>query len=294
MTLISYQQWFDTGRTRRELERGLATGDLQRVRRGFVTDATEPLKPSQQHLVRLRATAPYLGRQTYFSRYSAAALHGLPLFARRYAEVTVARAGGGHGSIASTVHARRARLGESEVTEIDGLPVTSLARTVADLVRELPFAEAVTLTDAALASGVDRSILFALTDTGRGCRRAAAAIVFADGDSESPGESLSRVRMFQAGLVMPTLQHVVLDQAGRFLGRGDFYWEHKDVIGEFDGESKYGELAVGRTAAQVLMAEKRRQGRIEDTDTRVVRWTWPDIFDDTMVRRLTRVVGTAS
>lgn len=288
---MSYQEWFQSGHTRQELRTALAGGSVRKVRRSMLTNVPASARPRDQHLARVRAAARVLGSRTYFARFSAAAIHGLPLLNRRYEEVTVVRTGGGHGSVAPTIHARQAVLSPDDVTEVDGLPVTSLVRTVADLIRELPFAEAVMLADAALGRSVERPEIGDLIAGGRGCRLAATALAFADGDAESPGESLSRVRMWQAGLVMPTLQHVVLDADGTFLGRTDFYWEHCDTVGEFDGETKYGELAGERSPTAVLMEEKRREGFIGDVVKHVARWTWPDIDNGTMVRRLAGRVG---
>lgn len=125
----------------------------------------------------------------------------------------------------------------------------------------------------------------------RRIRRGIVCDAFADADAESPGESLSRVRMWQAGLVMPELQHVVTDAFDRFVARTDFYWKHCRAVGEFDGEVKYGDLAAERGVAAVVMDEKRRQAQIEDQGLRVIRWTWQDIVDGTMVRRLRPIVG---
>ncbi len=294
MTLISYPDWYAAGCTRRELERALAAGTVRRLRRGIVTDADATREPTDEHLLRMRAAATYLGPGTVFSHYSAAVLHGLSLLAPRLGEVTVVRTLGGHGGIHPTVHARVARLSPDDTMEIDGLPVTGLDRTVSDLIRLLPFHESVMLLDRALAVGADRAELHERTRDGRGCRMAARALGFADRDAESPGESLSRVRMREAGLVMPVLQHTILDAAGRFLGRGDFYWDHVRTVGEFDGRVKYTGLApTTEDLSRVVLAEKRREQQIMDSGVRVVRWTWPDLWDGSMVNRLRRIVGTA-
>lgn len=294
MTMISYQDWYDAGRTRRALERALATGELRRLRRGVLTDASVTRRTATEHRLRLRATAIYLGPHAYFSHFSAAVLHGLPLMPGRLREVTVVRTGGGHGSIHPTIHARAAVLTPAEITEVDGLPVTSMVRTACDLARLLPFQEAVMLLDAALRAGSEREDLDARTRGGRGCRMAARAIAFADGHAESPGESLSRVRMFEAGLIMPVPQEPIVNASGRFLGRGDFYWDHVPAVGEFDGEVKYDELVESKSdLARVVLAERQREQAIEDTGTRVLRWGWPDLWDGAMVRRLTPVVGLA-
>lgn len=295
MTLISYDDWRDAGGTRTALARALETGDLRRIRRGVLSGEPRPGTPQAAHALRVRAAAPYLGDNTYFSHFSAAVLHGLPLLARRLDEVTVVRTGGGHGSIHPSLHGRAAALAAGDVCEVDGLPVTSLGRTLADLARTLSFEESVMMLDAGLRAGATVAELLARTADGRGCRLAERAITFADADAESPGESLSRVRMHQAGLVMPRLQENIYDAAGRFLGRGDFYWEHVPAVGEFDGGVKYDELAPTKAdLVRVVQGERRREQSIEDTSCRVLRWGWPDLWDGAMVRRLAPVVGYAN
>ena len=293
MTLITYNDWYQAGRSRSQLKRAVESGSLRRVRRGVLAERALDPKPETELQLRTLAAADFLGTGTAFSHYSAAVLHGLPLFAQRQEEVTVVRSAGGHGVIRPTIHARSAQLPAEDVVEIDGLRVTSLARTVSDLIRLLPFQEAVMLLDRALALGLDPAELYRRTRSGRGCRMAARAIDFANGTAESPGESLSRVRMHEAGLVMPVLQYTVLDGDGRFVGRSDFYWEHAHTVGEFDGQVKYTTLAPTQAELDaVKLAEERRQRRIEDTGVRVVRWTWTDLWDGTMANRLRPIVGT--
>jgi hypothetical protein len=295
MTLISYGDWYESGRTRTQLEQALAGGRIRRVRRGVLTGVDETRKVSVAYRLQIRAASIYLGEHTYFSHFSAAALHGLPLLARRMKEVTVVRTAGGHGSIHPTLHARAASLEPCDVCEVDGLPVTSLSKTLADLARILPFEEAVMLLDAGLRVGADRPDLLDRTCAGRGCRMAERAITFADENAESPGESLSRVRMHEAGLVIPELQKVITDPFGQFLGRGDFYWEHTGTVGEFDGQVKYDELAATEAdLSRIVMAEKGREQGISDVVEKAVRWTWPELWNHSMVRRLAPVVGYSS
>jgi len=238
------------------------------------------------------ATAPFLGSSTVFSHFSAAVLHGLPVLTHRLAKVTVVRTGG-HGAINPTLHARHAVLAADEFDVIDGLPVTSIGRTVNDLLRLLPFVEGVVLADAALALGLERTELLDATKRGRGCRVAASALSFADHRSESPGESISRVRIWQAGLPMPDLQHSFYNRFGDFVARGDFWWREHRVIGEFDGAVKYGRLLKpGQNAADVVMAEKRREHALENEDCRVVRWTWDELAASDFVPRLRRELSS--
>ena len=75
-----------------------------------------------------------------------------------------------------------------------------------------------------------------------GSRTARLAIRLADGRSESPGESVTRVQFYRYDIPMPTLQYQVFDRAGRLVGESDFYWEDFRHLGEFDGFVKYQKL----------------------------------------------------
>ncbi|MFZ0530351.1 MAG: hypothetical protein WAL91_07435 [Propionicimonas sp.] len=294
MEVMSSRDWLGEGRTRAALRAELRAGRLVQPRLGMVAPADEA-DAALGHRRRLVATLPFLGPDTYFSHTSAATLHGLPLLAKRHGETVVVRTGGGHGNINPTLHARRAVLGEGEVAVVDGLPVTSLARTVGDLVRSLPFPEAVMVADAGLARGLQRGDLLARTASGRGCRLAARVLLFADPRAESPGESLSRVRLAQAGLPRPELQKRFFGADGGFLGRGDFWWEEFGLIGEFDGAAKYEALLrPGQTATQAILAEKRREQALQDAGFTLIRWTWADLWTPGLSDRIRRAMTRPS
>ncbi|MGC4152803.1 MAG: hypothetical protein QM628_06955 [Propionicimonas sp.] len=291
-SVVTARQWADAGGTRSELHSELASQRLIRVRRGVYL---RPPTSDKQELHRLRMTAavPSLSPNTYFSHTSAAVVHELPLLAKRTKEMVAVRTGGGHGTITRTLHARIARLEQHEVTVVDGLPVTNLTRTVADLVRSLPFPEAVMVADAGLARGLDRAELLFLTAKGRGCRMARRALLFADPRAESPGESLSRVRIDAAGLPTPVLQRQVRSDNGTFLARVDFCWEEFGVVGEFDGAKKYyALLEPGQSPSDVIMAEKRREQLLFDATWWVVRWTWDELWNHGFESRLRRALET--
>jgi len=283
--VMTLADWRDQGGTRTQLEAALRDGSLVRLRRGVVAELDEATRTAV-HRMKIVAAAPFLGPDTYFAHESAAVLHGLPLLSRRLDEVVAVRTGGGHGAITRTLHTRRARVGAGEATQVDGLPVTTLFRTTCDLTRRLPFPEAVMVADAALRSRLDRGELLSSVVGGRGCRMAAAALEFADARSESPGESLSRVRIHRAGLPVPTPQAELVDDYGNLVARVDFWWE-EGVVGEFDGMVKYGELLrPGQTVEDVIDAEKSREQALVAAGCKVIRWTWRDLWNGQLEDRL--------
>jgi hypothetical protein len=119
-------------------------------------------------------------------------------------------------------------------------------------------------------------------------------VAFADGRSESVGESRSRVLLRRLGLSPSTLQLRILVPGATSPVRVDFAWEDEQVAGEFDGRVKYGRLLrPGQEPGDVVFEEKRREDAIRDESWGVVRWTWSelrpgDIVGDRVRRALER------
>ncbi len=264
------------------MRRAAGRGDLRRVRRGVYVgvDHWEGLDPRQRHLVEIRAAIEATRGPSVVSHRSAAALWGLPVVGARGTGVHLTVTGGS-GPDSRRTYVRHAVAAPVPASEIDGIPVTSAARTVVDLARTDGFLTGVAAGDAALRRGVvtlhELQAALAAVGPGRGIRVARDVVAFVDGRSESAGESLSRVRMWELGIPVPELQHVVRGQEG-FVGRVDFWWQSFGVIGEFDGRSKYGIDEAGRSAADQLWDEKLREDRLRALGLTVVRWTWSDAW----------------
>lgn len=260
----------------------LRDGSLHAIRRGaYVTDASED--PAAQHALLVRAAMAELSPDAVVSHVSAAVLHGLRVWGVPLDRVTVTRARRRSGARAgSRVHVHCAPLDADEIVLVEGVPVTSVPRTVVDVARTVGFEAAVVVADAALEAGlVDRGALAtALTRWSRwpGLPAARRAIGFADRGSGSVGESRSRVAIALAGLPAPLLQWEVRRADGAFVGRVDFGWPRQRTVGEFDGRIKYGKLLrPGQDPADVVYEEKRREDALRAEDLAVVRWTWPDL-----------------
>jgi predicted transcriptional regulator of viral defense system len=191
------------------------------------------------------ATAPQLLDGAVISHASAAILHGLPVWPAAVEHVHVTRSRRGGGIRRNIVHLHGAPLDAEDLMDVDGVPVTSLARTVLDLARTLPMDQAVACGDRALALGLDKSKLEARLHTLErwpGVRAARRTVEFLDVRSESVGESASRVRLMEEGLPTPELQQEIFGSDGQLVARVDFYWKEQKTIGEFDGKIKYGRL----------------------------------------------------
>lgn len=262
-----------------EVAQLVRTGRLVRVRRGAYA-STLADDTTERYLQLIRATLPCLSDEAVISHASAAACHGLPVWDDLLDRVHVTRIRPGGGTRGSVVQIHAGRLREDEVAVIDGLRVTSPARTVLDCALTLPHLRAVAIGDAALHAGLDRPEL--LTGAGHLGRRVGAArmrrvLRFVDGGSESVGESFSRVIMVKAGVPNPVLQHEIL-HAGSLIARSDFAWPTMRTLGEFDGRVKYGRLLrPGEDPGDAVFREKLREDRLRDLGWQVVRWTWDDV-----------------
>lgn len=274
-------------------------GQLVRLRRGvYASPGPEPLDAEARHRLLVAATLPLLAPDAVLSHRSAAVVLGLPVVGElRRVEVT--RAAVTSGKRRGSVHVSAAPLPAEDVTVVEGLPVTTPARTVVDLARRLPFGPAVAAGDAALRQGLSRTELegVLLSSAGRpGLAAARRVCRFLDGRSESAGESLSRVALHRLGLAPSTLQLEVHDDAGALVARCDFGWEEERILGEFDGRVKYGRLLrPGQEPGDVVWAEKQREDALRDLAWQMVRWTWADLDRESVIgERLRRAARRAA
>ncbi len=279
------------GWTDDELARLRRSGVVDRVRRGaYVHAADERLSVREaRHAMAARAAVGQLAPGAVVSHVSAAVLHGLPVWGVLLDRVHVTRDGTGGGHRRRTLHVHVTPLAPDEITAVDGVAVTTPARTLADLARGVPFEQAVGVVDAALHRGlvprphVEQAL-------GRvphcaGVRSARRVVAFADARAESIGESRSRVLLAHARLPPPVPQWEVPGR--QRIGRCDFGWPRLRTVGEFDGQIKYGRLVPpGRQPGDVVFAEKRREDAIRDAGFRVVRWVWDelDAFEEVAAR----------
>lgn len=273
-----------TSAERNLLARSVTAGRLVRISRGAYVDA-ESRRSSPDDVYRDLVHARHLVSPSplLFSHASAAVLWRVPRIGAWPHAVHVLSAGtSGRTGRQFVQHVGPAVI---STDSIDGVAVTSLARTLIDLARIGFVTNAVVAMDAGLAGirlgsrshTVTRQELvdeLARAGSGRGIRAAGFAVGFAEARSGSPGETRSRVSIARAGLTPPVLQQRFVDDEGTMFA--DFWWPHNGVVGEFDGVGKYlrEKWTDGRSAAQVVIDEKLREDRLRRQASRVVRWGW--------------------
>jgi hypothetical protein len=264
-----------------ELRSSIERGDLHRVRRGAFVSGTEwgtlPADARYRTVVRAAALLSPPGR--LFSHDSAAAMFRLPSIGAWPSVVHVTAGPRGGGSARAGIRWHSFADDPSSLV-INGVRVTSLARTLVDIATSTPFVRAVAMADDALRAtragdprwgwGVatpTRDQLLTALDAScprPGSVRAHAALEFSDGGSGSPNESVCRVQLHALGLPMPVLQHPLFDEHG-LIGVLDMYWPHLRLGAEIDGASKYGpDRRYGRDLSphQLLLNEKKREDRM--------------------------------
>lgn len=292
------RQLNELGIERWDLERLVRTNDLERVRRGaYAVPLPAGASIEEGHRRLVAATMPQLDPGAVLSHTSAAVLHGLPVWADALGLVHVTRSRSAGGQRRATVHVRVAPLVDGDIVSVDGVAVTSLARTILDQARALSFHRGVAVADNGLAGGLEPAELTdGLERMARwpGVRRARRVCAFADNRSESVGESMSRVRFWEHGIPAAELQYRVLDERGSLVARCDFGWEELGTLGEFDGKIKYGRLLKpGQRVEDVVYQEKLREDALRDRGWQVVRWTWddlkaPEVICDRLLRAFER------
>jgi hypothetical protein len=265
-----------------ELARLTRARDWTHLRRGAYLDGEAPGSAVARHRLLVSATLGQLRRPAVVSHQSAAVLLGLPLWGVPLDRVHVTRRPPAWNDASRVLSVHVAHLDDDEVLDAGGLLVTSPARTAVDLARALPHDRAVVALDAARHAGLltDAGLTDAVARcSGRpGARAARRAVEASDGRSESVGESRSRVLLRALGLAPTALQFPVRTAGGVLVGRTDFAWEDRRVVGEFDGRVKYGRLLrPGQEPGDAVFQEKRREDAIRDEDWGVVRWTWGDL-----------------
>jgi very-short-patch-repair endonuclease/predicted transcriptional regulator of viral defense system len=273
------------GVSRDQLRRWVRTGQVTAIARGVYSPTAWLGRvaddPRRMHAL---AVGAVIRRNPGLiaSHESAAYLHGLDVLlpgGTSAPRLTLTRSSQapGRALVRGTV-IRVATAPEDHVTQVFGLPVTTVPRTVMDIARTTGFMEGVVAADSALHSHAAIKVEFAVVLEScaqwRGVVRARQVIGFADARAESALESVGRVRFAEFKIPAPALQANISGAAG-FIGRADFCWHEYRTIGEADGALKYAEHGTERARAQLARDEKFR-----DAGWETFHFTWREIYHE--------------
>lgn len=227
--LVTRAQAIEAGLSASSIERRIASGELEKVRRSVYRVRGGPASTPQQ---RVLAVCLALGRDTVASHRTAAWLWQLDGFLSEPHTLEVTTAHGASVEIKGmTVHQRRHGLPEGYVCA-QGVPATTLERTLLDL--------APVVTDAQLERALDSAgrkkfgfvqevaeLLGMLKPKGReGIERLNALVELRRGDGPTDsGLETDVLRMVRtAGIETPFLQYPIFKSPERPLCHADFAW----------------------------------------------------------------------
>jgi hypothetical protein len=288
-----------TGAEQRALQRAVHRGRLVRIRAGVLADVDHvaALDARERYRLLVRASLPYVPPGAALSHLSSSVLRGWPHVGDWPDRVHVIDPGASRNRSTRwfAVHAG-ARHPPPTGANVDGVPIVSRARTVADLARVLPLAESLPIVDHALRhrETTADALLHELHSSGRhALDRATRAIELGSPLSDSAAESLCRVRFIELATPTPVQQHRFDD--GHRTAIVDFWFAEQGVVVEVDGRVKYEDPAMlrGRSPSQALWAEKQREDWIRGRPgvRFVVRVTWAMLMAPERLRAELRRVG---
>ncbi|MEQ1738112.1 MAG: hypothetical protein ABL886_17130, partial [Rhodoglobus sp.] len=162
-----------------------------------------------------------------------------------------------------------------EVVLLDGLRVSSPARTWRELASILDEADLVAAGDALIHHARELTDINELTSvvmrdrTYPGRRYARDALHHLSNRAESRAESLLRIALWRAGLPAMLVNQDIVDRTGSLLARVDLLFRDFPVAVEYDGDQH-------RTDAFQWRRDVRRLGDLEDAGISVVRVTADD------------------
>lgn len=254
---------------------------------GWPADEPQWVRTERLHGLMARAVFARASGGAVISHQSATLLHGLPTWGLDHSQVHLTKITGRARSD-RTVRVHRAPLRTDELDEAFGLRLTSPARAIVETICTSSYETGVVLSDAALRAGLVSSeqltTMAKRLEHWPGSPAAQAATAFADGSSESVGESRLRVLMANEGLPIPKSQVEIRDADGRLIGRVDFLVLEQLIV-EFDGALKY-------ERPKDLVAEKHREDRLRECGYSFARISWSDLDQPRQTAaRLRRLLG---
>ncbi|MDJ0393921.1 type IV toxin-antitoxin system AbiEi family antitoxin domain-containing protein [Rhodococcus sp. G-MC3] len=276
--MFSRSDALHAGYTDEDLKRARSQGLLHTIRRGYFlrTEVLRSLDPHARHLILAEATYSESSSKAVFSHVTAAVLHRLETWQIPLDKVTL--------TIDRTYASKRGRqrvlhgspLPDEDFTEIDGFPVTTVSRTIADLCRSMPLVPSVCIGDYALRTGLTTmDELHSAVGSAKnrtGIAKARQAIGSMSEASASVGETRSRLQLDTLPLPPPLLDQRVYDEEGSLVGSAGFLYPNHGVIGMFEGTGTY-----GADPTPPDFEGRRRRHRMEDLGWIVVRWNWQDL-----------------
>lgn len=289
------------GYTDKAIAQLVRTGEWYRVRRGAYCSGElwQSLSPEDRHRVLCRAVLLTAHPSTVLTHVSSAIEWGAETYGFDLAVAHVARTDGKCGRKEAGVVHHRGRLAPREVVILNGVPVTSAARSVAETCTIAGVEPALTVANSLLHRGAvtmgDIDDQTVVTRHWPGSITARLVRALTDPRIESVAESRALHLFWKEHLPKPEPQVDVYDEAGHLVGRVDFAWVRYGVFAEMDGRLKYRLLRrEGETLEEFLLREKRREEQIcALTGWVCIRITWQDLArPQLLARRIRKILAS--
>lgn len=290
------------GYSERVLAAALKSGSFARPRRGAYVDGTEWRRLDPEHQYAVRSRAAYLQRRTdlWLSHTTAVALTGGPLWGLSLADVHVTRDDQRSGRHEAGIRQHGGRIRPDDVVAEHGTRFSTPLRAALEVATVGPFASALAVANFYLHRGdftasqlADR--YDAEMDRWPHSLHTRLVIQLVNPKIESVGETRVALFLWRRGLVVPEVQLVIRD-GFEVVARLDFADPDRGFWIEFDGRVKYEKyLRPGESAADVVVAEKRREDRVRQiTGWRCFRIVWSDLADERqLATRLRQFIESA-
>lgn len=276
--VIALFQLYELGFTLSAIKHRVATGRLHPVRRGVYAVGRPNLTREGEWMAAVLSCGP----PAVLSHESAAALWGIRRERTRAIHVTTPRTARHRGK--GIVAHRRKMLGSKDVTECDGIPVTTPILTLIDLATCIPpGALEATINEADKLDRVDPDVLRRALNERKGQRGVGALRAILNRSTFVLTESELERRLVpiaaRAGLPPPRTQHWV----NGF--RVDFFWPDLGLVVETDG------LRYHRTPEQQARDRLRDQRHLAAGLTPLRFTHWQVRYDSRDVERTLRAVA---
>jgi Transcriptional regulator, AbiEi antitoxin/Protein of unknown function (DUF559) len=269
--VVRAEQALAAGFTRNDTRNLWRSGRWRRLSRGhYLTRPTGEV----DRATRIRAAVSAAGPSACAVLGTAVELHG-PAGLRRSDRIHVNVPGAlpRHQRADRDVVVHQLVLGPADVVTVDGIPVTTVLRTLADVILRVGRFEAVSVLDSALNRKLlteDEFPTLPMLMHGRtGAVRARPWLGEVDGRARSPLETRTRLRCVDGGVPPDQVGYLVRDEYGYILAEADMAWLTARVIAEADGIGPHSQ-------PEAVFTDRHRQNVLANAGWLVLRFTWAD------------------
>ncbi|WP_147233209.1 MULTISPECIES: hypothetical protein [Brevibacterium] len=246
-------------------------------------------KKREEHRILVRSFVGALPPNSMFSHMSALIVHGLPVpYFQQNVPLRVETIHPRHSVRSTTMLIRQRVCLDTDSAVVDGIPVTSLLRTLWDIGRDYPLPFSVAVGDAAIHNRLTTTEELASYCDSHPARTHQNRIDLMrehiDGRRESIGESICAIRFVEYAITGFEPQVEFFNEYGDVEARPDFTHKKAKVIAEFDGEGKY--YLSGDDPKRAFERERRREYRLRNRGYTVFRIRWADLFSADLFLRI--------